>query len=224
MPIIDTEETTRALRAFQFAWLASIEDYQNRKVNSEHTLQSALYHHLRSSLPDNYNVYTEAVIRLSERTADESARRKVVVDLLVCKEKEIIVAVELKYTPRGLPTLASLRKDVQSLSCISNRRESVDRVSIEMPRFREADSDSYPISISTHRKLIVAAFFDGREDCALSDDKFWPAVRPEGGEYWSDFGQRPKNLGVALAQTDDNGKATAHYFGGPFDRMAASDA
>lgn len=224
MPIIDTEDTDRVLRAFQSAWSWSISDYEQRRINSEHTLQSSIYHYLRASLPENYDVYTEAVIRLSEAATEMQSKRKVVVDLLVCLEREIIAAIELKYTPRGAPTLESLKKDVRSLSCITNRRNLENRVAIEMPRFRSSDGDSLRLSISRHRKLILAAYFNGRENCALSEGSFWRELRPEAGEYWSNFGHSPKDLGVALARTDDSGRADPCYFGGPFERLKRDDA
>jgi hypothetical protein len=220
MPAVDTASTTVALQSFQAAWLKSIDDYAQRKLNSEHTLQAALYHHLLSALPPGFRVYTEAVIRLSESTVEESERRKVVVDVLVCEEAEVILAAELKFVPRGVPTLDALRKDVRTLSCITNRRNLADRVAIEMPRFRSLDADSLRLKVPPYRKLILAVYFDGRPEHALSNDSFWTSVRPEAGSYWSDFGEQPKNLGVALAVTNDSGGASAHYFGGPFDRLA----
>jgi hypothetical protein len=221
MSVIDTAVTEQVLRAFQSAWSKSIADYALRRLNAEHTLQSALYHHLRCELPADFNIYTEAVIRLSESAVEEAEKRKVVVDLLICDGTVIVAAIEIKFTPRGMPTIASLKKDVSSLSCISNRRNLEHRVSIEMPRFRSRDSDSLRLSILTHRKLIIAAYFDGREASALSSDSFWAEVKPDSG-YWKDSAERPKNLGVALARTDDSGQATAHFFGGPFERLAGN--
>lgn len=123
MSTTDNAITTEVLQAFQSAWSKSTRDYAARRINSEHTLQAAVYHHLRSSLRDEYSIFTEAVIRLPDGTNEETSKSKVVVDLLVCHQEEIIAAVEIKYMPRSSPTIESVRKDVLSLSRVTNRKK-----------------------------------------------------------------------------------------------------
>jgi hypothetical protein len=217
MDTIDNPITTSVLVAFQKAWDQSTHDYAQRQLNGEHTLQAALYHYLRSELTDEYIVYSEAVVNWSEGSADDIQKRKVVIDLLICRQSEIIVGIELKFTPRGQPTAESLKKDVLSLSRISNRRNKNDRVAIEMPRFRNTDADALVLTIAPLRKLVIAVYCK-QESSMMSADNFWSSVQPLEG-YWKGVPAMPKQLGVALARTDQSGTATCEYFGGPFNSL-----
>jgi hypothetical protein len=213
----DNAITSEVIRAFQSAWSKSTKDYAARLINSEHTLQAAVYHHLRCMLRHEFSVFTEAVIRLPDGVAEETKKGKVIVDLLVCYEAEIVAAIEIKYTPRGAPTIESARKDVLSLSRITNRRRIADRVFIEMPRFRSCGADALVLSISPLRKLIFAAYCK-QNSPSLQKSQFWLNFRPSTG-YWQDSGSMPKNLGVALAQADEKGAAQCDFYGGPFERL-----
>jgi len=213
----DNAITSEVIRAFQSAWIESTKDYAARLINSEHTLQAAVYHHLRCTLRQDFSVFTETVIRLQDGVADETKKSKVIVDLLVCHQAEIVAAIEIKYTPRGAPTAESARKDVLSLSRIKNRRSLADRVSIEIPRFRNSESDALILSISPLRKLIFAAYCK-QNSPTLQKSQFWLNFCPSSG-YWRDSRSMPKNLGVALAQTDEKGMAECDFYGGPFERL-----
>ena len=102
MSASDNAITSEVLRAFQSAWSDSTKDYAARLINSEHTLQAAVYHHLRCTLRHEFSVFTEAVIRLPDGIAEETKKGKVIVDLLVCHQAEIVAAIEIKYTPREI--------------------------------------------------------------------------------------------------------------------------
>ena len=218
MAIVDTPTTTEFLLAFQKAWLNSTKDYAALRINSEHTLQAALYHHLRLALPDGFSIFTEAVIRLPEQTANETGKQKVVVDLLVSHARQIVAAIELKYTPRGRPAESAVKKDLLSLSRVTNRRDTKDRVAIEMPRFRSEDADVLELSIAPQRKLVFAMYCK-QEASEFDERKFWTWSKPDTG-YWADAKLQPRNLGVALARADKKGSAECEYFGGPFDRLS----
>ena len=213
----DSVVTTEFIWAFNTAWRKSTKDYSDRIINSEHTLQSSVYHHLRSALRDDFRVFTEAVIQLPESVAAESEKRKIIVDLLVCYKKEIVAAIEIKYTPRGMPATDSVRKDILSLSRITNRLRLIDRVSVEMPRFRSSESAALVLSISPIRKLIFAAYCS-KDSIGIQKQEFWGNFRPSIG-YWKESMSMPKNLGVALSHADDQGEAECEFYGGPFDRV-----
>lgn len=216
---LDSVTTTTALMAFKQAWQKSTADYAQRKLNSEHTLQASIYHHLRQELPDDFVVYTEAVVRLPE--SDLPGKKKVVLDLLICHGTEIIAAVELKYKPRGIPVSDALRKDIKSLSLIRNRRSSADRVAIEMPRFRSTSSDEMTLTISPLRKLILGVYCQA-ELSPFEPGDWWRDVRP-GEDFWSDDPNLPRNLGIAVAGCASDGTAQCSYQGGPFQRIATAD-
>ena len=212
-----TQSTSFVLFTFQLAWRCVVEDYQNRQISSEQCLQSALYRHLKNSLPNAFSVFSEAVIHLSDNYVLENNKSKVVVDLLICEDSTIVAAEELKYTPRIEPNRANIRKDLTSLSHITNRRQHGDRVRIEMPRFRQTDGDSLKLQISKQRKLIFAAFCM-QEATALCEGQFWKNFYPTTG-YWSGASAVPPNLRVALAHTDNSGKAAPQFFGPAFERI-----
>lgn len=214
----DDATTTTVLRSFQQAWQASADDYALRRINSEHTLQASLYHHLRRGLADDFVVYTEAVVRLPKGALEKS---KFVLDLLICKGTEIIAGVELKYTPRAIPALDTLRKDVHSLSLLRNRRSREDRVTVEMPRFRSQDAQSMLFTISRRRKLLLGVYCQA-ELAEFDSGDWWGNVKPQGDNLWAAASASPPNLGVAVAGTKSDGTATCSFLGGPFLRLERS--
>ena len=213
----DNESTRVVLSAFMLAWRRSIEDYQRRKINSEHCLQASLYRHLMNSLPECYTVYAEARITLSPNTVDVQEKKYAVIDLLVCQEDSVIAAVEIKYVPRKWPTKENVRKDLTSLAYISNRRNVDDRCSIDIQRFQSEDAEKLELKVTRYRKLIFAAFCLENSE-SLNPESFWANHCPNSG-YWEGRNSEPPNLCVALAYTERNGNATPKFFGPGFDRM-----
>jgi hypothetical protein len=226
MKDLDNAITIEVIKAFQLAWNESIKDYTSRMINSEHTLQAAIYHHLRQSLRDGFQVFTEAVIYLPESVMNETGKSKVVIDLLVCHQQIIIAAIEIKYSPRSAPSVNSIKKDILSLSRITSRLRRDDRVSIEIPRFLSSGPETMSLSISPFRKLIFASYCkkDDKkfQNSIFEKSNFWKKFRPDNG-YWQKTGSMPKNLGVALALTDEEtSSANSHFYGGPFDRLSGT--
>lgn len=216
----DTESTRQVLSVFKVAWLSSIEDYENRKINSEHCLQASLYRHMVNSLPEIYTVYVEAVVGLSDAIKEETGKRVAKIDFLVCQGDEVVVAIEIKYIPRGIPKVVDIRKDLASLSCISNRLRLSDRCFIEIPRFRSEDVAILILQVLSQRKLIFASFCSDDAPSMLAGN-FWSEHRPRVG-YWDRVASFPLNLCVAMAYTSADGKARPAFFGPGFDRMRCS--
>ena len=221
MPTRDTASTSLVLFAFQLAWRKTIEDYERRQINSEQCMQASLYRHLKNCLPASFSVFSEAVIRLGENAVSETNKQKVVVDLLICENTSIVAGIEIKYAPRGEPDPEKIRKDLTSLSHITNRRRHADRVKIEMPRFRQIDADTLELEILLQRKLIFAAFCSSVAP-TLCEDDFWTNFRPIHG-YWKNTVTAPPNLCVALAQAADNGTALPRFFGPAFERIKPAE-
>jgi hypothetical protein len=217
MPHHDTESTTLVSLIFIAAWRKCIDDYIERRINSEHCLQASLYRHLTNALPKQYSVYTEAVIKLSEATKAAEAKNVAVVDLLICEERTVIAAVEIKFTPRKTPKVSAVKKDLTSLASISNRRNLHERCAIEMPRFHSRDAPTLTLDILSQRKLIFAAFCT-EESAAMKPELFWNMHRPETG-YWEGRSIYPKNICIAMAYTSDGGIANPHFFGPGFERI-----
>ncbi len=223
----DTPSTTKALKAFQSAWLECMTDYEQQRINSEGCLQAALYHHLICQLRNptesedhhEFNVYSEVRVKLSETALTESEKKKVIIDLVICKGLDIVVAIEVKYAPRKSPKADSVRKDLTSLSHITNRRNKTHRCSIVFERHQRKINENGEVGINSERKLIFAAFCaaDAKE---LLEDSFWSEKhRPTSG-YWKDRTAKPVNLGIALGLANSDGNAKAVFCGPAFNRLA----
>lgn len=218
---IDPPETVVFLSAFREAWRRTIHDYVDRLINGEHGLQASLYYHLRGLLATNYRIYPEVVVQLGRTGASETAKKKVVVDLLIEANKKIVGAIELKFTPRGKAADDDIRKDLTSLAFLTNRRSEADRVTIEMPRFRGADSDALTLAILPQRKLIFAAYGD-KEVLHNFEQCFWHESRRPTSGYWMNKRTFPRNFGIALVKTSSTEEPAASFFGPPFLRLDLS--
>ena len=171
----DLGHVNKVLAEFRIAWRASTEDYRQRLINSEHTLQASLYFHLRNALgpgseDERYCIYTEAVIR--RRGSDayalaDAAWEKVFVDLAICREsgngaipnRTLLVAIELKFKPMIRPSAAAIHKDLHRLSRVSLRRNTENQAVIEMTRYAgPGNPEALEVSISPQRRLILGIY------------------------------------------------------------------
>lgn len=212
----DTPETATLLTAFAQAWQDCLADYAQRRLNTEHCLQAALYHHLRAHLPEDWRVFSEAVVQLGDSGRADTGKSKVVVDLLIENARRVIGAIELKFTPRGIPSRESMRKDLTSLAHITTRRATADRATLDCPRFRNQDDDGLPLRVLPQRKLIFAAIVSD-EAPDVDRDGFWQATRPNTG-YWAERTSLPANFGVALGKATASGGIVEELYGPPFAR------
>lgn len=213
----DTESTTLFLRTFTAAWQKCIDDYESRRINSEHCLQASLYRHLANALPEKFIVYAEVPVKMSESSQTATTKETSKIDLLICEERAIIAAIELKFTPRGAPIEPKIKKDLTSLAYISNRRDLKERCEIEIPRFHSKEDETLKLEILSQRKLIFAAFCT-KESQSMKQNTFWQHHKPENG-YWGQHDSYPTNICVAMAYTQNNGTATADFFGPGFQRV-----
>lgn len=219
---LETPETI-FLEAFQKAWKLVVKDYDARLINGEHTMQASLYRHLLQELPkkNEYSVFTEAMLTFKDKDIENRKFRKI--DLLISRQRpaqipEVIAAIELKFKPRVFPDMATVKKDLLSLSLIRNRRANGDRIDLTMDRF-EANDHTMKFDISSQRKLIFATFC--RADIAatkksLDANSFWEIYRPE-KSHWSGVGRCPPALGLAFAMTSKTGKTDSKFFGPAFE-------
>ena len=215
---LDTEETTVFLKALKAAWKKSLEDYKDRKINGEHTLQASMYRRLCNQLPATYSVFTEAVIRLRNAGVTETSKNKVVVDILIAHELMVIGAIEVKFTPRGSAPDKHIRKDLTSLAFLTNRRAGEDRVSIEMPRYCGTDADPITLSVHPQRKLIFATYCAADAKYA-QEEEFWREDRRPVSGYWKETAAMPPNFGAVLVATSTDGQHQIKHFGAPFKRL-----
>ena len=215
-----------ALGALRVAWKEACIDYGARKLNSERSLQAALYFHMRSRLeaisPD-FRIFIEAVVVVPAVPAgpdrDAESQRVIAIDTLVCLDRTILLAVEIKYTPRGFPNAEDLRKDLTSLDQIRNRRG--EGVRIELKRHRDTEvCNSLPLRISPDARMALGIFCSDSWRIDLAD--FWEACRPRNAGRWDkSFREHlPPKLGLCIAYAPDpSGKpepARSQFLGRPF--------
>ncbi len=111
----------KPLRKILFdAWQETInQDYANRRINSERSLQASYWSTLNKRLPvKSWRLFIEPDFRLP----DSRRKHSVKPDILITNSKDIICVVELKYQPNFKP---SVTKDIKSLRWIEEHSNSL---------------------------------------------------------------------------------------------------
>ena len=206
-------------------------DYDLRRVNSEHTLQANLYHHLLRLLPPTgeYRVFTEVTMHAKRYESPSEGLRRVI-DLLVVHKSAgedlstVIAAIELKYIPRGVPGFESVQKDLESLELVSMRREDESRVKLPFERFQADETDGKEeFKVAAQRKLIFACVFSGSDprSSEFTEELFWTTFKLDSwrGRARSKL---PDNLFVATGKTQAVGQSLSGFFGPPIDRLKSN--
>lgn len=98
--------------------------YQQQLINSERSLQAAMWHELRQQFKkqnaSTFKIYVEPRIRLPKKGRLEA--RTVIPDLVICNERSVIAVIELKFSPKGAP---GSRKDFATFSRMSLQHDLV---------------------------------------------------------------------------------------------------
>ena len=89
---MDITIMTNIRTALDAAWVEAISAYQAGRVNSERTLQSALYHHLMRLLPHDIHTFCEPTVRVD-------GYGPLIPDLLISQGNQVLAAIELKFVP-----------------------------------------------------------------------------------------------------------------------------
>ncbi len=247
--MIDTGENLHiALTALCKAWTKVCKDYDNRKLNSERSLQASLYFHLRTELGEEsgHDIYIEAMVvrdvdeMISPDEASKVKKKRIAIDTLVCKDKEILIAMELKYSPRGFPIKKDIQKDLASLSRIHNHREKTKRATIHLVRHHTTKVEgAIRLKIHPDAKLLlgivcsknaVRAPARGAEIRA-KEKEFWKTHRPDSNDgaeptRWAkNRRELPRRLGLCIGYAPDsnlNSSATPEFWGQPFSKDTLS--
>lgn len=220
---LDTPETVAFLKAFHLAWRAFVKDYDERLINGEHTMQASLYRHLLALLPNTgFRVFTEA------KVAVEGEPRYI--DMLVVHgkllESTVIAAIELKFSPRSVPAIPDVKKDLVSLSLIANRKDASLKPDLSIVRFQSDTEQEEDFKILPQKKLIFAAVCNsdsnGTKERMSTAKDFWKAYKPEQQRWATEKYQSrlPLHLGVALVKTTKQGPSEAVFFAPVFERMS----
>jgi len=225
---MQNKDVTWALMATKAAWEATCLDYGDRKLNSERALQASFYFRLRpllESVARDYVVFIEATVILPAVEEDlpsetlASGPKRIAIDTIVCKGREILLAMELKYTPRTYPDEVAIKKDLLSLSEIRNHTAKKRRVKIELPRHRETEEgDPLPLTISPDAKMLLGIYCADGES-RIGAKKFWNDFRPEAGPWGGRKRELPPKFGLCFAYALDPSlkkPAEAVFLGQPF--------
>ncbi|MEQ8847402.1 hypothetical protein [Botrimarina sp.] len=130
------------------AWTATIdEDYANRRINSERSLQAAFCARLASpSQAASQFLVVEPRVRLVDG-------RRVYPDVLICSARRVVAVIELKYLPRAAPNYA---RDVDKLQTISSSRASLQ---LDNPRYLGPMPQPAPFSFSKSSLFVWAGVY-----------------------------------------------------------------
>lgn len=120
------------------AWREVIEtDYARQRINSERSLQAALWARLDALLPpQTRRLFIEPTVSL-----DGDSKRRAP-DLVICNTRSVIGIVEIKYLPRAAP---KWQKELETFRWILAHHH---RLAVTNYRFRgvEVDSRAYPVA------------------------------------------------------------------------------
>jgi len=225
MPKPSNEKTTSlqdvetALTYVRDAWLACCSDYESERLNSEACLQAAFYSHFRTASQDAFKVYVGVKVAMPPAKVDggqaDAKKRHVFVDTVICSDTEVLVSVELKYTPRAKPGPSGLKKDIRTLSQMRNQIVEGKRFSIELDR-RTAAVKKY--KVSPHARMVLGIFLSERVRDDF-DSGLWQDHKPSTeGERWTDHvGKLPPKLGICFAFAEEGNLADEAFAGKSFE-------
>jgi hypothetical protein len=154
------------------AWEKCKKDYDARRINSERTLQAALWAHLnqlirKDPIRKHQRLFLEPIFRVEAGV--------VYPDLVICNSRTIIGVIEIKYIPRARPKFS---KDLKTLAALASQRKDLK---MENVRFRGVSADHMTFQFSEH-VLFAWAGIHRSEFAAL--DEFEKRRPNEIGEYY----------------------------------------
>lgn len=121
-------------------------DYSKQRINSERSLQAALWSSLNARLPDHQRMFIEPRFR----TRDSDTR--CIPDFVICGKRRIIAVIEIKYRPRDI---ARYKKDLRTLDTLARERTGL---SVSNTRFAGLVADKTKYTFSTSTLFIWAGF------------------------------------------------------------------
>lgn len=213
------QDVEAALKCVRDAWLDCCGDYEAERLNSEACLQAAFYSHFRKASKDMFKVYVGVKVAVPEEQPDvtkaESKKRFKFVDIVICSNSEVLVSVELKYTPRAKPGASGLMKDIKTLSQMRNQLIDGKRFSVDIER-RTSAVKTY--KVSPHARMVLGIFLSERVRDGFNAN-FWGAYKPTtvGARWTNQIGKLPPKLGVCFAFADEGNLAEEEFVGKSFD-------
>lgn len=140
----------------EWAWNQCQEDYNARLINSERTLQAALWANLRARLKDDpvrrhQRVFIEPAITLNDDQI-------IYPDLVICNSRTIIGVVEIKFLPRTKPRFS---KDLKTLASLAAQQLEVP---LKIDRFRGSKPGKHHYRFAEHVLLAWAGIHGCSEE------------------------------------------------------------
>ncbi|QDT70318.1 hypothetical protein MalM25_32650 [Planctomycetes bacterium MalM25] len=132
-------------------WFGLIQhEYANQRINSERSLQAALWARLNARLPvRTRQLFVEP--RFSMRVGKKS--NTVLPDLVICNSRTVIAVVELKYEPRKAP---SLKKDLETLELLAKSGDALD---LGKERYLGERPDERRYALNDHTLFVWAGVY-----------------------------------------------------------------
>ena len=113
----------RKMAQAAFAGVSSL--YKLQLINSERSLQAAMWHELRQQFEKEgrptFKIYVEPRIQLPKM--GRLVARTVIPDLVVCNDRSVIAVIELKFSPKGAPGSS---KDFETFERMSLQHDMVE--------------------------------------------------------------------------------------------------
>jgi len=130
------------------AWKFCVEnDYKKQRINSERSLQSALWAHLYNDMPQNMRLFIEPTIKIN-------GGKQITPDIVVCNKRNIISVLEIKYSPRVKP---NFEKDIRNLAAISEHG-GAGTVFVCNERYKGIEKDSTKYKLPKNVLYVWAGF------------------------------------------------------------------
>ena len=107
-------------------------DYKKQRINSERSLQAALWHHIYYNLKPHMRLFIEPTLIME-------SGKKVRPDIIICNSRNIISIMEIKYLPRAKPIY---KNDINKLAAVAESGQSGHAISIANNRFLGINKDN----------------------------------------------------------------------------------
>jgi hypothetical protein len=108
------------------AWSTVIANlYENQRINSERSLQAALWAALNERLPDVSRMFIEPHLKVA------GCDKSFVPDIVVCSKFRIAAIIEMKYRPRGDALYSKDLRTLQTLAQCSSEDFAITNMRFE---------------------------------------------------------------------------------------------
>ena len=193
--------------AFAKAWFETLAHYRLRRINSEACLQAALYAGLLTNLSEDFRIFVNASILLPDG-------KRNYIDLLICHDRQVVAAIELKYKPKAEISKIKMYPDIDKLLNLRNYRSKDSRIQVHIQRYLGSSrTDKEEFAFASDRRLIFAGYCRA-EAKPLNTSEFWQVHKLPLLAHARSRRTIPPKLMVCLARTSKDLQAVTELYGG----------